>query len=403
MNMLDNFLEYVKIDTTADPHSETVPSTMKQFDLGKLIEKQMKELGLEDVRLTDQCYLYGKLPSNLEKGEKVPTIGLIAHMDTSPDVSGTNVKPQIIRNYDGSVIPLGDTCLSMEEFPILKNYIGQTIITTDGTTLLGADDKAGIAIIMSAIAHLIDHPEIKHGDIMLGFTPDEEIGRGTDYFDVEGFGADFAYTLDGSEIGGLECETFNAASAKITIIGKSVHPGSAKDIMINSQLIAAEIINSFPRYEVPEKTQGYEGFYMLSEMKGGIEESTLSYIIRDHNEESFKNKKVFVENLVDFFQKKYGKDRIMLELKDGYYNMKKVLDEHKYTLERAEKAFLKNNVMPVVLPVRGGTDGARLCFMGLPTPNMFTGGHNYHGRQEFVVLESMEKARDIVVDIVTKE
>lgn len=403
MNLLENFLEYVKIDTTSNPHSDTVPSTMKQFDLARLLEKQMKELGLEDVRLSDECYLYGKLPSNLPEGIKSPTIGLIAHMDTSPDVSGKDVKPQIIKNYDGSIIPLGDTCLSCEEFPVLNNYIGKTLITTDGSTLLGADDKAGIAVIMSAVAYLIEHPEIKHGDVMVGFTPDEEIGRGADYFDVKGFGADFAYTVDGGQLGELECETFNAASAKIKVIGKSVHPGSAKDIMINSQLIAAEIISSFPRYETPEKTEGYEGFYMLSETFGGIEESTLIYIIRDHDKVKFEERKTFVQSLVDFYQAKYGKDRIILELKDSYYNMKTILDEHEYTMDRAKKAYTKNGVEPIITPVRGGTDGARLSFMGLPTPNMFTGGHNFHGRQEFVVLESMEKARDILIDIVTVE
>lgn len=397
--LLRRFLQYAAIDTQSAEGQKDVPSTKKQFDLALVLKSQMEGLGLKDVILDDHCYLMGTLPANTE--EKLPSIGFISHMDTSPDYSGRDVKPQIWENYDGGDIPLPDgTVIRTSEFPEIKQYQGKTIITSDGSTLLGADDKAGIAEIMTAVEYLIQHPEIKHGDIRIGFTPDEEIGRGPDFFDVAKFGADWAYTLDGSAEGELEYENFNAASARITFKGLSVHPGYAKDKMVNSILRAVEFASALPAWERPEHTEGYEGFYHLHTMDASLEKTTLVYIIRDHDRTRFEHRKKTVESLIRFFKDKYGEDAIEGEIKDQYYNMRAEIEPVMHVIEIAEKAMLECGVTPKIKAIRGGTDGARLSFMGLPCPNIFTGGHNFHGRYEFAVLETMEKAVETIVGIV---
>ena len=388
--LLRHFLQYAAIDTQSAEGQKDVPSTKKQFDLALVLKSQMEELGLKNVTLDDHCYLMGTLPANT--GEKLPSIGFISHMDTSPDYSGRDVKPQIWENYDGGDIALPDgTVIRTSEFPEIKQYKGKTIITSDGSTLLGADDKAGIAEIMTAVEYLILHPEIKHGDIRIGFTPDEEIGRGPDFFDVAKFGADWAYTLDGSAEGELEYENFNAASARITFKGLSVHPGYAKDKMVNSILRGVEFASSLPAWERPEHTEGYEGFYHLHTMDATLEKTTLVYIIRDHDRAGFEHRKKTVESLIRFFKDKYGEDAIEGEIKDQYYNMRAEIEPVMHVIEIAEKAMLECGVSPKIKAIRGGTDGARLSFMGLPCPNIFTGGHNFHGRYEFAVVETMEK------------
>lgn len=396
--LLERFLSYVKIDTQSDESAEGVPSTKKQFDLAKKLEQELIEMGLQDVSLDEHCYVMAKLPSN-QKEESV-SLGLIAHMDTSPDMSGKDVKPILHENYDGEdiLLPSG-VVISKKENPFLQNYIGQTVITTDGTTLLGADDKAGVTIIMEALHHLVTHPEIPHGTICVAFTPDEEIGRGADFFDVQKFGADVAYTVDGGEIGELEYESFNAASAKITIHGKNVHPGTAKDVMVNSILLANELALRFPIQETPQHTEGYEGFYHLNDIEGSVENTTLRYIIRDFDRQHFEERKQFVQTTVENFAKEKNVT-IDLELKDQYYNMGEIIKDHMELIEIAQRAFLKNEVEPKIQPIRGGTDGSRLSYMGLPTPNIFTGGHNYHGKLELVPLESMEKCKGIVLSII---
>ncbi len=397
--LLRRFLQYAAIDTQSAEGQKDVPSTKKQFDLALVLKSQMEELGLKNVTLDDHCYLMGTLPANT--GEKLPSIGFISHMDTSPDYSGRDVKPQIWENYDGGDIALPDgTVIRTSEFPEIKQYKGKTIITSDGSTLLGADDKAGIAEIMTAVEYLILHPEIKHGDIRIGFTPDEEIGRGPDFFDVEKFGADWAYTLDGSAEGELEYENFNAASARITFKGLSVHPGYAKDKMVNSILRGVEFASSLPAWERPEHTEGYEGFYHLHTMDATLEKTTLVYIIRDHDRAGFEHRKKTVESLIRFFKDKYGEDAIEGEIKDQYYNMRAEIEPVMHVIEIAEKAMLECGVTPKIKAIRGGTDGARLSFMGLPCPNIFTGGHNFHGRYEFAVVETMEKAVETIVGIV---
>lgn len=396
--LLERFLSYVKIDTQSDESAEGVPSTKKQFDLAKKLEQELIEMGLQDVSLDEHCYVMAKLLSN-QKEESV-SLGLIAHMDTSPDMSGKDVKPILHENYDGEdiLLPSG-VVISKKENPFLQNYIGQTVITTDGTTLLGADDKAGVTIIMEALHHLVTHPEIPHGTICVSFTPDEEIGRGADFFDVQKFGADVAYTVDGGEIGELEYESFNAASAKITIHGKNVHPGTAKDVMVNSILLANELALRFPIQETPQHTEGYEGFYHLNDIEGSVENTTLRYIIRDFDRQHFEERKQFVQTTVENFAKEKNVT-IDLELKDQYYNMGEIIKDHMELIEIAQRAFIKNEVEPKIQPIRGGTDGSRLSYMGLPTPNIFTGGHNYHGKLELVPLESMEKCKGIVLSIV---
>ena len=402
-NLLNRFLSYVRIDTQSDENSDRTPSTDKQWNLAKLLVEELRELGLSDVRVDEHCYVYATLPSNITDGRNVPTIGFIAHLDTSPDFTAENVNPQVVENYDGGDIVLNkdqNIVLSPKDFPELKNYIGQTLITTDGTTLLGADDKAGIAEIITAVEYLISHPEIKHGTIRLAFTPDEEIGRGTKYFDVQGFGADFAYTLDGGEIGELQFENFNAAEARLTIHGRNVHPGTAKNQMINSQHVAIELISMLPVQERPEFTEGYEGFFHLISFNGNVEQTDLHFIIRDHDRRKFEHKKQIMRQAVEFLNAKYQRPLIDLHLRDQYYNMREKIEPVMHIIELAKQAMIEAGVVPIIRPVRGGTDGAMLSYKGLPTPNLFTGGHNFHGRYEFIPLESMQKAVETVVNII---
>ena len=396
----DRFLRYVKFETRSDEKSETIPSTPTQLDFAKILAKELEEIGMENVYVNDACFVNATLPGNIDKD--VPVIGFIAHMDTA-DFNATNVNPKIVENYDGEDIVLNeakDIVLSVEEFPNLKNYVGKTVITTDGTTLLGADDKAGIVEIVEAMKYLIEHPEIKHGTVKVAFGPDEEIGRGADNFNVEEFGADFAYTMDGGPVGELEYESFNAAGAVFKIKGKSVHPGTAKGKLINASLIAAEVVNSFPADEVPEKTEGYEGFYFLDKINSNCEEAELSYILRDHDREKFEAKKKFAANVAKKINEKYGKELVSVEIKDQYYNMGEIIKDHMNVVEIAKKAMENLGIKPVIEPIRGGTDGSKISFMGLPTPNIFAGGENFHGKYEFVALESMILATDVIVEIV---
>ena len=396
----DRFLRYVKFETRSDEKSETIPSTPTQLEFAKILAKELEEIGMENVYVNDACFVNATLPGNVDK--EVPVIGFIAHMDTA-DFNATNVNPKIVENYDGKDIVLNeakDIVLSVEEFPNLKNYVGKTVITTDGTTLLGADDKAGIVEIVEAMKYLIEHPEIKHGTVKVAFGPDEEIGRGADNFNVEEFGADFAYTMDGGPVGELEYESFNAAGAVFKIKGKSVHPGTAKGKLINASLIAAEVVNNFPADEVPEKTEGYEGFYFLDKINSNCEEAELSYILRDHDREKFEAKKKFAANVAKKINEKYGKELVSVEIKDQYYNMGEIIKDHMNVVEIAKKAMENLGIKPVIEPIRGGTDGSKISFMGLPTPNIFAGGENFHGKYEFVALESMILATDVIVEIV---
>ena len=396
----DRFLRYVKFETRSDEKSESIPSTPTQLEFAKILAKELEEIGMENVYVNDACFVNATLPGNIDKD--VPVIGFIAHMDTA-DFNAVNVNPQIVENYDGKDIVLNeakDIVLSVEEFSNLKNYVGKTVITTDGTTLLGADDKAGIVEIVEAMKYLIEHPEIKHGTVKVAFGPDEEIGRGADNFNVEEFGADFAYTMDGGPIGELEYESFNAAGAVFKIRGKSVHPGTAKGKLINASLIAAEVVNSFPTDEVPEKTEGYEGFYFLDKISANCEEAELSYILRDHDREKFEMKKKFAANVAKKINEKYGKELVSVEIKDQYYNMGEIIKDHMNVVEIAEKAMKNLGIKPIIQPIRGGTDGSKISFMGLPTPNIFAGGENFHGKYEFVALESMILATDVIVEIV---
>ncbi|EJG03471.1 MULTISPECIES: peptidase T [unclassified Flavobacterium] len=403
-HIIDRFISYVTIDTESDPNSQTTPSTQKQWNLANKLVDELKAIGLEDVTIDDKAYIMATLPSNVD--HEVPTIGFVSHFDTSPDFSGANVKPQIVENYDGKDIVLNaekNIVLSPDYFKDLLLYKGQTIITTDGTTLLGADDKAGITEIVSAMEYLVQHPEIKHGKIRIGFTPDEEIGRGAHHFDVEKFGAQWAYTMDGSQIGELEYENFNAAGAKITFKGKSVHPGYAKGKMINSMLLANDFINELPKGETPQETRGYEGFFHVHHIKGNIEETVLELIIRDHNRKKFEKRKELIHKLAKQFNKKFakkfGEDIVTAEVKDQYYNMKEKVLPVKYIVDIAEKAMRELNIKPIIKPIRGGTDGSQLSFMGLPCPNIFAGGHNFHGKYEYVPAESIQKATDVIVKI----
>lgn len=398
--IVERFLRYVAVDTQSCEESESQPSAEKELDLLKMLRDELEAMGVEAV-LDEWGYVMGRIPSNTEK--KVPSVGFIAHVDTAPDASGADIKPQIIENYDGGEIALkGVEGLSLkpEEFPELLKYKGQTLITTDGTTLLGADDKAGVAEIMEAVRYVVEHPEFKHGDICIGFTPDEEIGRGVVKFDVERFGADFGYTMDGGEIGELEFENFNAASARIHIQGRNVHPGNAKNKMKNAILIASELNGLLPVEQRPEYTEGYEGFFHIISFKGTVEEADITYIIRDHDREKFEHKKKVISKVCHFINGKYGEGTATAAVKDQYYNMREMVEPHYHIIEKAVKAMEMAGVKAKIQPIRGGTDGANLSFKGLPCPNIFAGGHNFHGKMEFVPVESMVKASEIILNII---
>ena len=400
MELKERFLKYVAFDTQSDENSITFPSTDKQLVLLRALRDEMIALGMTEVTMDSHGYVMGTIEAS-EGYEHVPTIGFISHVDTSPDMRGAAVKPQIVPHYDGGDIALGGgpVVMKVADFPDLAFYEGHTLITTDGTTLLGADDKAGVAEIMTAAEHLLSHPEVKHGKIRIGFTPDEEIGRGVDYFDVEAFGAKYAYTVDGGMEGELEYENFNAASAKLEVYGRNIHPGTAKDKMINAMHIAMEFDSLLPPHWRPEHTEGYEGFYHLVGMKGGVEYAELSYIVRDHDRAKFEQKKELMTKAVEFLAAKYGAEQVKLTLKDQYYNMREMVEPHPEIIEKAKEAMENAGVRPIVKPIRGGTDGSRLSYMGLPCPNIFTGGQNFHGKFEFISLESMHAAVRTIVGL----
>ena len=399
--LLNRFLRYVSVDTQSNEESETQPSAAKEWDLLKLLKAELEEMGVE-VNLDEYGYVMASIPSNI--GTEVPAVGFIAHVDTAPDASGKDVKPQIIPDYDGGAIPLKGVPglqLKPEEFPELLHFKGQTLITTDGTTLLGADDKAGVAEIMNAVQYITEHPEFKHGPVKIGFTPDEEIGRGVVKFDVSRFGADYAYTMDGGEIGELEFENFNAASAKLHIQGRNVHPGNAKGKMKNAILIGQELNSLLPVEQRPEYTEGYEGFFHIISFKGTVAEADFGYIIRDHDRSKFEAKKALIRQVTDFINAKYGEGTATLTLKDQYYNMREQVEPHYHIIEKAVKAMEMAGVKPKIQPIRGGTDGANLSFKGLPCPNIFAGGLNFHGKMEYVPLESMEKASEVILNLIS--
>ncbi len=399
-DILERFFKYIKIDTKSDESSESFPSTKKQYDLLNLLKAELTAMGLK-AEIDEHGYVMATLPANTDK--KIPVLGFIAHVDTSPDMSGENVNPQIWKNYDGGSIVINkelNLVLSPELFPEMLEYKGDTIITTDGTTLLGADDKAGITEIMTAVKYLVEHPEIKHGEIKIGFTPDEEIGRGVDFFDVKKFGAKFAYTMDGGGVGELEYENFNAAKLTVSIQGRNVHPGYAKDKMLNSMLIAMEYNALLPVNMRPEYTEHYDGFFHLISMNGTVENSTITYIVRDHDRAKFETKKKTAVECADFLNKRYGEGVVKAELKDQYFNMREKVEPVYHIVEIAEKAMVELGIEPKVVPIRGGTDGARLSFMGLPCPNIFAGGLNFHGKFEYVPLESMEKATKVILKVI---
>ncbi|MBR3065456.1 MAG: peptidase T [Bacteroidales bacterium] len=396
----DKFLRYISFETTSDENSTTHPSSLKELDLSRQLVKEMLAMGIADASLDENGYVMGTIPSNMDR--EVPVLGFIAHVDTSPDASGKDIKPQFIRDYDGTDIPLKGVpglALRVKEFPEMLDYKGQTLITTDGTTLLGADDKAGVAEILTAAEYLLTHPEVKHGTIKIGFTPDEEIGCGVDFFDVQKFGADYAYTMDGGAIGELEYENFNAAGAKIHIQGCNIHPGSAKDKMVNAILVGMELARLLPPAERPEHTVGYEGFFHLTGFQGTVEEATMSYIIRDHDRARFEKRKLQMEAAVAYINNMYG-DIVTLDLRDQYYNMREQVEPHYHIIEKAIRAMEMAGIKPKIQPIRGGTDGARLSYMGLPCPNLFAGGHNFHGKLEFVPVESMEKAVEVIKNLI---
>ncbi len=399
--IIERFTSYVKIDTQSNEENTNCPSTPGQLTLANQLVEELKAIGLEDVTIDENGYVMATLPSNTTK--QVPTIGFLAHVDTATDFTGKNVNPQLLENYDGNDITLNKelaVILSPKDFPSLSNYIGHTLITTDGTTLLGADNKSGIAEIMTAMAYLVKHPEIKHGKVRVAFTPDEEIGRGPHKFDVDRFNAQFAYTVDGGPLGELEYESFNAASAKITVKGTNIHPGTAKGKMVNSAKIAMELHNKLPVAEAPEYTEGYEGFYHLISFNGEVEETKISYIIRDHDRDQFNARKDFMKKIVSELQEKYGQDRILLELNDQYYNMKDKIEPVKEIVDIAYQAMKRLDIEPKIAPIRGGTDGSQLSYMGLPTPNIFTGGENFHGKYEFISVDNMVKATNVIIEIV---
>ncbi|SEP93688.1 peptidase T [Streptococcus equinus] len=401
-NLLNRFLTYVKINTRSNPDSTTTPSTQTQVDFAlNVLKPEMESVGLQDVHYLTNGYLVGTLPAN--DSTKTRKIGFIAHMDTA-DFNAEGISPQIIENYAGGSIELGQSgyALSPEEFPNLNNYLGQTLVTTDGTTLLGSDDKSGIAEIMTAIEYLVAHPEIKHGEIRVGFGPDEEIGVGANKFDVDDFNVDFAYTVDGGPLGELQYETFSAASLEIDFMGRNVHPGTAKNQMINALQLAIDFHNQLPEADRPEKTEGYEGFFHLHGMEGAVEKAHSSYIIRDFEDESFENRKKIVQEIADKMNAELGKDCVLITVNDQYYNMKKVIEKDMTPVELAKEVMEDLDIKPVIEPIRGGTDGSKISFMGIPTPNLFAGGENMHGRFEFVSLQTMEKAVDVIIEIVQK-
>ena len=400
-NILDRFLRYVAVDTQSDPTSETQPSATKELDLLKILKDELLAMGVE-ATLDEYGYVMATIPANC--GKEIPAVGFIAHVDTAPDASGADIKPQIIPDYDGTDIPLKGVeglSLKVSDFPELLDYKGQTIITTDGTTLLGADDKAGVAEIMNAVQYMIEHPEFKHGEIKIGFTPDEEIGRGVVKFDVEKFGARYAYTMDGGAVGELEYENFNAAGATVKIQGRNIHPGYAKGKMLNAILIGMELNALLPVEQRPEFTTGYEGFYHIIGFNGTVEEATFSYIIRDHDMSLYEQKKEYMQKCVDFINEKYGEGTAMVEIRHQYYNMRKEVEPHYHIVEKARLAMEMEGIVPNIKPIRGGTDGANHSFMGLPCPNIFAGGHNFHGKMEFIPLESMEKASKVILNIIS--
>ncbi len=402
-SVTERFLRYVKIDTQSKPDVDSMPSTKKQFHLAELLADELKQMGAANVRVDEHAYVYGEIPATTAK--KIPVLGFIAHMDTSPACSGENVNPIIIKNYDGKDILMNqDSKLLMRvsNYPELLRYKGQDLITTDGNTLLGADDKAGVAEIMALSEYLLKHPKIPHGTIKIAFTPDEEVGNGASLFDVKGFGADVAYTVDGGSLGELEYENFNAASAVVTVHGFSIHTGSAKGRMKNAILMAMEFHQMLPAFENPACTEGYEGFFHLNDILGNVEMASLNYIIRDHDRKKFEEKKTYIQNVVEYLNQKYGNSSFELKLEDSYYNMKEKIKEHFYLIDIANAAIQDAGVEPKVEPIRGGTDGARLSFMGLPCPNLCTGGHNYHGRYEFIPIQSMEKVVEILYFIVKR-
>ncbi len=401
MNITDRFLKYVSFHTTSDENTKMTPSTPGQMVFAKYLADELKSIGMKEVTLDKNGYVMATLPANTSK-ENVPTIGFISHMDTSPDASGKNIKPRVVENYDGGDILLNEEkviVLETELYPEILQYKGNDIIVTDGTTLLGADDKAGIAEIVSAMEYLIEHPEIKHGKIRVGFTPDEEIGQGADHFDVKAFDAEWAYTMDGSTLGELEYENFNAAAAKVTIQGLNVHPGYAKHKMKNSMRIATQFVSMLPRHETPEHTEGYEGFYHLVGMEGTVEQSTLSYIIRDHDRDRFERRKKEFQHLANKVNAEFGENIATVEIRDQYFNMREKIEPVMHIVDLAFEAMKENGIEPIVKPIRGGTDGSRLSYEGLPCPNIFAGGHNFHGRFEYVPVQNMEKAMMVIVKI----
>lgn len=402
MTVLERFLNYVVIETTSDPYAEGFPSTKSQLDFGHTLMEEMKELGLTDVTQDEYGYVFGTIPSTVPD-YKGKILGLIAHMDTAPAASGKNIKPRVIKNYDGAEIVLNaekKIVMKPEDFPSLKQYVGQDLVVTDGLTLLGGDDKAGVAEIMTAAEYLINHPEIPHGPIRVGFTPDEEVGQGADYFDVKKFGADFAYTVDGGECGELEYENFNAASGFVDFTGLSIHPGSAKNKMINALLLAMEFQGMMPEAQKPEHTEGREGFIHLEALEGSVEHASSEYIVRDHDFDLFKKKKEYMQRAADYMNVKYGEGTVSLRMEDSYYNMRQQIEPHYFLIENVLKVYEKLDIEPKIQPIRGGTDGSRLSFMGLPCPNLGTGGHNFHGHFEYVCVQSMEKCVQVLIELV---
>lgn len=402
MTVLERFLNYVVVETTSDPYAESFPSTKSQLDFGHTLMEEMKELGLTDVTQDEYGYVFGTIPSTVPD-YKGKILGLIAHMDTAPAASGKNIKPRVIKNYDGAEIVLNaekKIVMKPEDFPSLKQYVGQDLVVTDGLTLLGGDDKAGVAEIMTAAEYLINHPEIPHGPIRVGFTPDEEVGQGADYFDVKKFGADFAYTVDGGECGELEYENFNAASVFVDFTGLSIHPGSAKNKMINALLLAMEFQGMMPEAQKPEHTEGREGFIHLEALEGSVEHASSEYIVRDHDFDLFKKKKEYMQRAADYMNVKYGEGTVSLRMEDSYYNMRQQIEPHYFLIKNVLKVYEKLDIEPKIQPIRGGTDGSRLSFMGLPCPNLGTGGHNFHGHFEYVCVQSMEKCVQVLIELV---
>lgn len=403
MQVVERFLNYVAVDTESVPEQEQIPSSEKQFNLARKLEQELREMGAIDVRLDGHCYVYAKIPSNVE--QKTRAVGFIAHMDTSPAISGANVKPRMVKEYDGKDIILNsdaNVVLSVKNFPDLLKYKGQDLIVTDGTTLLGADDKAGVAEIMTMAEYLLSHPEVKHGDILIAFTPDEEVGNGATLFDVEGFGADVAYTVDGGELGELEYENFNGASLKVHVNGRGIHPGSAKGQMRNALLVAMEYHSLLPVFDNPMYTEGYEGFYHLDGMSGDVENADMEYIIRDHDREKFETKKELALKAAEFLNAKYGDSTVEAVVTDSYYNMKEKIEPYMYLIDYAKEEMEALGITPIVSPIRGGTDGARLSYQGLPCPNLCTGGHNFHGKYEYICVQSMEKITELLINLAVR-